>query len=94
MRGIAQRAIFAAFFTCIITVMHDDACMQAQVSQPDPANNHPPRITVTLPREHYREIVQRAKSKRVSASWIVRDAVEKYLAADLPLFASSERRAS
>ena len=68
--------------------------MQAQASKPDPANNHPSRITVTLPSEHYREIVQRAKSKRVSASWIVREAVEKYLAADMPLFASSERRAS
>jgi hypothetical protein len=32
-----------------------------------------------------------AKNKRVSASWVVRDAVAKYLAEDMPLFAERER---
>jgi hypothetical protein len=68
--------------------------MPARISQPSRENSAAPRITITLPLAHYREIVQRAKSKRVSASWIVRDAVEKYLAADIPLFANSERRSS
>jgi hypothetical protein len=37
------------------------------------------RITVSIPRQDY-EVVQRmAKEKKVSAAWIVRDAVEKYI---------------
>jgi hypothetical protein len=74
--------------------MHYDADMSAQVPQANREISRAPRITITLPREHYGEIVQRAKTKRVSASWIVRDAVEKYLSADIPLFANNEGRAS
>jgi hypothetical protein len=94
MTGVARRPFFAAIFTCIITVMHYDAGMTAHVAQPNRENSAAPRITITLPPEHYRQIVQQAKSKRVSASWIVRDAVEKYLAADIPLFSNNERRTS
>jgi metal-responsive CopG/Arc/MetJ family transcriptional regulator len=49
------------------------------------------RITVTLPPEHYEHLLNMAKNKRVSASWVVRDAVAKYLAEDMPLFAERER---
>ncbi len=66
--------------------------MQDQVAQDEAKDSGSLRITVTLPPEHYREIVRQAKNKRVSASWIVRDAVEKYLTADIPLFVKSERR--
>lgn len=45
------------------------------------------RITVTIPPENYESIVRIARTKKVSTSWVVRDAVEKYLAADMPLFA-------
>ncbi|WCJ60308.1 ribbon-helix-helix domain-containing protein [Fontisphaera persica] len=44
------------------------------------------RITVTLPPDNYELLVRVARNKKVSASWVVRDAVEKYLAADMPLF--------
>ncbi|MBE2203933.1 MAG: CopG family transcriptional regulator [Chthoniobacterales bacterium] len=37
------------------------------------------RITVTLPPSDYSEVRRMAKEKKVSASWIVRDAVEKYI---------------
>lgn len=37
------------------------------------------RITVTLPPGDYAEVRRMAKGKKVSASWIVRDAVEKYI---------------
>ncbi len=43
------------------------------------------RITVTLPAENYNLLVRMAKNKKVSASWLVRDAVDKYLSADIPL---------
>ncbi len=37
------------------------------------------RITVTIPPPDYRVIRRLAKERKVSASWIVRDAVEKYI---------------
>jgi len=37
------------------------------------------RITVTIPPEDYETVRRMAKVKKVSASWIVRDAVEKYV---------------
>lgn len=37
------------------------------------------RITVTLPPSDYAEVRRMAKEKKVSASWIVRDAVERYI---------------
>jgi len=40
------------------------------------------RITVTLPPGDYEAVVRISKSKRVSASWVVRDAVAKYIAAE------------
>jgi hypothetical protein len=45
-----------------------------------------PRITVTLPKSDYEEVCRLARSKRVSNAWVIRDAVEKYIAADSPLF--------
>ncbi len=37
------------------------------------------RITVTVPATDYELVRQMAKARKVSASWIVRDAVEKYV---------------
>ncbi len=39
------------------------------------------RITVTLPPDDYTEVRRIAKEKKVSASWVVRDAVERYVKA-------------
>ena len=78
-------------FRRIITVMQYDAVMRSpSTSATDRPKASGTRITITLPPEHYEHVVWMAKKKRVSASWIVRDAVDKYLAEDAPLFA--ERR--
>ena len=67
-------------FVVCITLMRHDVVMQTA-----PANRKPlrrksgTRITVTIPPEQYQHIVQLAKNQKVSASWVVRDAVEKYL---------------
>lgn len=34
---------------------------------------------MTIPPDQYQEILQLAKNKKVSGSWVVRDAVDKYL---------------
>jgi len=46
------------------------------------------RVSVTFPADHYAELGRIAERKRVSVAWVVRDAVEKYLAAEAPLFRS------
>ena len=51
-----------------------------------------PRITVTDPPDHYEQVCRMAKGKKVSNAWIIRDAVEKYIQADTPLFAMKEAR--
>jgi hypothetical protein len=79
-------------FRRIITVMQYDAVMRSpSTSATDRPKASGTRITITLPPEHYEHVLWMAKNKRVSASWIVRDAVAKYLAEDMPLFADRER---
>jgi hypothetical protein len=45
------------------------------------------RISVTIPPGDYDVVCRLAKAKKVSAAWIIRDAVERYIQADAPLFA-------
>jgi hypothetical protein len=42
------------------------------------------RITVTVPPRDYEVVRSMAKDKKVSAAWIVRDAVEKYIQRETP----------
>jgi hypothetical protein len=51
----------------------------------DKSDRSSTRITVTLPHDDYDQVLLKAKALRVSAAWVVRDAVEKYLAGDVPL---------
>jgi len=48
------------------------------------------RASVTFPTGLYTELEKIAEKKRVSVAWVVRDAVEKYLEAQYPLFKSME----
>jgi len=38
------------------------------------------RLSVTLPADHYRQMQQVAEQKKVSIAWVIRDAVDRYLA--------------
>lgn len=44
------------------------------------------RASVTFPGDLYTELERIAEEKKVSVAWVVRDAVEKYVAAQYPLF--------
>jgi predicted transcriptional regulator len=56
-----------------------------------PAQIEPsPRISVTFSPEIYASLERIAKKKKVSLAWVIRDAVERYVADEAPLFA--ERR--
>ena len=44
------------------------------------------RATISFPPKSYETLEAIAKEKKVSLAWVVRDAVEKYLADKWPLF--------
>jgi hypothetical protein len=67
--------------------MHYDAAMPDDQNEKRSTDAGSTRITVTFPEDHYQQLVRIAEQKDVSASWVVRDAVKKYLTADVPLFA-------
>ena len=45
------------------------------------------RASASLPPEIYAALQDIAKQKKVSVAWVIRDAAEKYLAEQWPLFA-------
>ncbi|WP_199099894.1 ribbon-helix-helix protein, CopG family [Dyella sp. ASV21] len=51
-----------------------------------PALKEATRASVTFPSDLYTEIERIAEEKKVSVAWVVRDAVEKYVEAQHPLF--------
>lgn len=51
-------------------------------------NNAMPRTSVSFPPEVYRTLEDLAKKKKVSIGWVVREAVEKYVADLWPLLAN------
>lgn len=44
------------------------------------------RASVSFPADLYAELERIAEEKKVSVAWVVRDAVEKYVEAQYPLF--------
>jgi ribbon-helix-helix CopG family protein len=47
-----------------------------------------PRVSVSFPPELYKTLEQLARKKKVSTAWVVREAAEKYVADQWPLFSS------
>jgi predicted DNA-binding protein len=43
-------------------------------------------LSITFPYETYFSLERIAKKKKVSLAWVVRDATEKYVSDELPLF--------
>lgn len=50
-----------------------------------------PRASVTFPPDVYETLNAIAKNKKVSVAWVVREAAEKYIADQWPLFKSDVR---
>lgn len=48
------------------------------------------RTSVSLPRELHETLAQLAKDKRVSVAWIIRDAAERYVGEQWPLFKGNQ----
>ena len=66
--------------------MHYDAHMVSRPTKLEESKDQVTRITVSLSKDDYDEITRIAQSKKVSASWVVRDAVDQYLSEQNPLF--------
>lgn len=47
-----------------------------------------PRASITFPPELYKTVEDLAKRRKVSIAWVVREAVEKYVADQWPLLVS------
>ena len=54
----------------------------ARKAKRDPA----PRASVTFPPDLYETLEAIARDKKVSVAWVVREAAEKYVADEWPLF--------
>jgi hypothetical protein len=52
--------------------------------------SHSPRASVTFTPELYQTLEDLAKKKKVSVAWVVRDAAERYVADQWPLFAKAQ----
>lgn len=50
------------------------------------------RASISFPPELYDALEEIARQKKVSLAWVVRDAVEQYVAAKWPLFSVIDRR--
>ena len=48
------------------------------------------RTSVTFPSEVYMSLEIIAKQKKVSTAWVIRDAAEKYVSGQWPLFAGTK----
>ncbi|WP_343604158.1 CopG family transcriptional regulator [Roseateles sp.] len=58
----------------------------AETTKQQPLAKEGTRASVTFPADLYAELERLAEEKKVSVAWVVRDAVEKYVAAQYPLF--------
>jgi len=50
-----------------------------------------PRVSVSLSPDVHATLEQIAQEKKVSVAWVMRDAVEQYIAAKWPLFSQNRR---
>jgi metal-responsive CopG/Arc/MetJ family transcriptional regulator len=51
-----------------------------------PKGERSTRLSVTIPFETYDSLERIARKKKVSLAWVVRDATERYVSDELPLF--------
>jgi hypothetical protein len=66
-----------------------ETLMAVTAKQPAPAREGT-RASVTFPAGLYAELERIAEEKKVSVAWVVRDAVEKYVEAQYPLFSRQQ----
>lgn len=53
-------------------------------------NESSPRTSVTFPPDIYKTLENIARKKKVSIAWVIREAAEKYISDQTPLFAGTK----
>lgn len=66
------------------------AAGKRQAGRPASGKPRAVRASVSLPPDVYTTLAALAKQRKVSTSWIIRDAAEKYVAEQWPLFGKSQ----
>jgi hypothetical protein len=57
----------------------------------EPDTSATTRASISFPTDVYQELERIAEAKKVSLAWVVREAAEKYVADQWPLFANNAR---
>jgi len=57
---------------------------------PRPKNEPCPRASVTFPPDIYKTLEKIARRKKVSIAWVIREAAEKYVSDQTPLFSGAK----
>ncbi len=50
------------------------------------------RASISFPADLYKALEEKARQKKVSLAWVVRDAAEKYVGGELPTDGTGEKR--
>lgn len=66
--------------------MKSGEVMNDEKSQAADADSEMVRLTISLRPTSYSHVMAMAKRNRVSAAWVIREAVDEYIAKDVPLF--------
>jgi hypothetical protein len=69
-------------------LVHLEKIMNTRTDRSETSNH---RISVSFTADQYHYLERAAERKRVSIAWVIRDAVEKLLASDAPLFQTDDR---
>ena len=92
LRGLEVDLILLSYKTAALccNVLHQIRRSEAMAAQRGRKPSGKPRATrasASLPPELYVTLQEIAKQKKVSVAWVIRDAAEKYIAEQWPLFA-------
>lgn len=66
--------------------MTDSRTLMPKTARNKPAERSPHRLSVSLSPEQHAELVEIARKNKVSIAWVVREAIERLLQDELPLF--------
>lgn len=63
-----------------------------QPRRPDPPDDGTVRASISFPTGLYKALEEKARQKKVSLAWVVRDAAEKYVDGELSTNGTGEKR--
>lgn len=97
MSYMGQPEVYFAPLWCKVVHYQPGEEMATKAKRPAKPKAEPepkmPRASVSFPRDLYASLERIAKEKKVSVAWVVREAAEKYVGDQWPLFADKGKGA-